>query len=126
MRIILIISTLLVLSFMSCKDSMPPPFSVLTPVEMKDLRKAHPDLILLDVRTPQEVAAGKIDGALELDFRDQEFRTKLQELDKEAIYGVYCKKGGRSAGAAEIMQELGFKQVYDLEGGYDAWIQMSQ
>lgn len=76
---------------------------------------------VLDVRTPGEFAAGSIQGAQNIDIYDQAFRQNLSALDKNKAVLVYCKSGGRSAEAAGIMKELGFTEVYNLEGGVLAW-----
>ena len=76
---------------------------------------------LIDVRTPKEIANGKISDALEIDFRSDAFKTEISKLDKNKSYVVYCKSGGRSHNAYNIMKELGFSKVKDLEGGYKAW-----
>ena len=77
--------------------------------------------ILLDVRTPQEVAAGALPECLNLDIYDDSFKQKVQELDRDKPVYIYCKSGGRSAQAASYLQGLGFKEVYDMAGGYDLW-----
>ncbi len=82
---------------------------------------ASQNAVLLDVRTPEEVAAGKIDNAQHLDFYADSFQEDLKKLNKNQAYIVYCKSGGRSAKTAKMMQDLGFKEVYNLEGGYTAW-----
>ncbi|MGB3798302.1 MAG: rhodanese-like domain-containing protein [Lewinella sp.] len=79
------------------------------------------NVVLLDVRTPGETREGMIEGAVELDFRDPDFASKLAELDKEPTYLVYCAAGGRSNQACDMMTEAGFERVYNLEGGYTAW-----
>jgi len=83
---------------------------------------AEGDVVILDVRTPREVAAGKIEGALEINVNGDQFDTKIQQLDKEKTYLVYCKAGGRSARACKKMEAQGFNALYNLEGGYDAWV----
>ncbi len=80
------------------------------------------ELQLLDVRTPEEVAAGYIPGASHIDIYDKEFATKVGQLDKTKPLAVYCAAGGRSATAGEQLIELGFTQVYDLVGGYRGWL----
>jgi rhodanese-related sulfurtransferase len=77
--------------------------------------------VILDVRTPEEVADGYIEGAINIDFRSPDFQTKINELDKNATYMVYCASGGRSGNTATLMKELKFKEVYDLEGGFKGW-----
>jgi len=78
-------------------------------------------LVLIDVRTPEEIANGKINDALEIDIKSPDFSEKVAQLDKTKQYMVYDYAGGRSKRAMEIMKELGFKQVYDLKDGYKAW-----
>lgn len=89
--------------------------------EAKRLMTENKDLILLDVRTPGEIADGKIPNALEIDYQGDDFEAKIDKLDKDATYLVYCKAGGRSTNAAKMMQEKGYGHIYNLEGGYTAW-----
>lgn len=77
---------------------------------------------LIDVRTPPEIAEGKIADALEMDFKDSTFASRLEDLDPEKDYLVYCRSGRRSAGACELMREKGFTgKLYNLDGGYLDW-----
>ncbi|MFN5324311.1 MAG: rhodanese-like domain-containing protein [Bacteroidota bacterium] len=76
---------------------------------------------LLDVRTPGEIAKGSIKGSVNLDFFDDNFETKLEQLDKKKPVYVYCASGGRSSDAMEMMKKKGFVEVYNLSGGYNAW-----
>lgn len=77
---------------------------------------------IMDVRTPGEVSEGYIAGAVIFnDINDSNFDANLDKLDKSKNYIVYCKSGGRSSRAVEIMREKGFKKVYDLEGGVSNW-----
>lgn len=79
--------------------------------------------ILLDVRTPSEVAQKTIGGASTVNLRDSGFRAKVARMDKTAPVFVYCAAGGRSKQAARILLEQGFSEVYDLQGGITAWTQ---
>lgn len=79
------------------------------------------DGIILDVRTPEEVAFGHIEGASIIDFYDDAFTEKINLMDKTKPIYVYCKSGGRSAQAAEILHQNGFPMVYQLVGGTMAW-----
>jgi phage shock protein E len=79
------------------------------------------DIQLIDVRTPEEVAEGTIAGAINFDFRADGFEENLKVLDKSKAVYVFCRSGGRSANAASIMKDLGFSEIYDLEGGITAW-----
>lgn len=85
---------------------------------------AEPDsnTIILDVRTDQEFEAGSIPNSVQLDFMSPEFKSRVAQLDSTKTYIVYCQSGGRSTAASKIMaQELGFKDVKNLEGGYSTW-----
>ena len=88
---------------------------------LRKIPRLHPDVVILDVRTPGETAAGMIEGAVEIDFRGDNFKDQISALDKDKTYLVYCKSGGRSASACEIMQEMGFEKLYNLDGGYTRW-----
>jgi rhodanese-related sulfurtransferase len=76
----------------------------------------------IDLRTPEEIIeTGKIDGAVELNFHDSEFNSKLAALDKSKPYVIYCKAGGRSGKTLEITKKLGFQEVYDMSDGFLEW-----
>ena len=79
------------------------------------------DLVVLDVRTPEEFAAGHLDGALLVDFYDADFADQLAALDPEIPYVVYCRSGNRSGQTLSIMQQLGFSSAVDVQGGIVAW-----
>jgi rhodanese-related sulfurtransferase len=76
---------------------------------------------LIDVRTPREFSNGFIEGAKNIDYNGDSFEKQMKKLDKTKPVLVYCAAGGRSENAAELLQEWGFKEVYDLEGGYNGW-----
>ncbi len=77
--------------------------------------------ILLDVRTPEEVANGMIDGAQHIDFVATDFEQRINQLDRSGNYVVYCRSGGRSTKACQMMQSKGFENIANLEGGYLAY-----
>ncbi len=81
--------------------------------------KGNPDFIIIDVRTPQEFSDGHLEDAINLNFNSDTFREELEKLDKDKTYLIYCRSGNRSASAAAIMQELGFREVYDMGGIID-------
>lgn len=91
--------------------------------KFNEMRATEKNAVLLDVRTPSEVAEGMIPGAIVIDFTAPDFSNKISALDKDKTYFVYCKAGGRSSRAVEQMKGAGFKRLYNLEGGYDAWVQ---
>ena len=81
----------------------------------------NPDFIIIDVRTPEEYAGGYIDPAINIDYYAADFRERLEALDKDKTYLIYCHTGRRSAGARDIMAELGFREVYNMSGGIVEW-----
>jgi rhodanese-related sulfurtransferase len=95
----------------------------LKPQAFKSRLSATSDAILLDVRTPEEVADGFIEDAINIDYTDSSFAEKIQGLDKSKTYFVYCKSGKRTAGAVDHMKQSGFKNIYTLDGGYTSWVE---
>lgn len=93
----------------------------LPPKEFDQKFKATKNAVLIDVRTPEEVQQGKIQGAVNLDYRSENFKEEVSKLDKNKTYFLYCAAGMRGSKASDIMEGLGFKQVYNLEGGLGAW-----
>ena len=93
-----------------------------SPAEFRDLMK-KPNTMVIDVRTFQETSQGKIDGALDIDIRQDGFEDKIKLLPKDKTYLVYCRSGRRSAAACEIMEKNGFTKLYNMEGG---WLQYSK
>ncbi len=87
----------------------------------KELLAKLPNEILLDVRTDAEVAQGVITNAKQVDFNKPNFASQIEKLDKTKPIFVYCAIGGRSGQASKILAGKGFKQVYNLEGGINAW-----
>jgi rhodanese-related sulfurtransferase len=75
--------------------------------------------LILDVRTPGEIAEGHLEGALFVDFMADDFRDKVAELDKSADYLVHCRSGNRSGQAVVIMAELGFTGELVNGGGLE-------
>ena len=75
------------------------------------------DLVVLDVRTPEEFAAGGLPGAILIDINNPSFTSEVSALDADLPYLVYCRSGNRSATAVEIMEDLGFTEIYELADG---------
>ena len=81
-----------------------------------------PEFKILDVRTAGEFAGRHIAKADNLDFFSSTFESQLEALDKGKIYLVYCASGNRSGQAVQIMERLGFTRVYNLLGGFAAFV----
>ncbi len=85
--------------------------------------RENSDFVIIDIRTPQEFSDGHIENAINIDFYSRDFRQKLSELDKNKTYLVYCRTGVRSKLAMPVFINLGFKEVYEMDGGIVAWIE---
>jgi phage shock protein E len=79
------------------------------------------NLVILDVRTPEETALGIIPNAIIIDYNASDFDDKISILKKSTPYLVYCRSGGRSVGASNKMIEAGFTDVTNMKGGYNEW-----
>ena len=84
-------------------------------------KAAEPGVITLDVRTPGEFAEGYIEGARLIDFQSGNFENEIATLDKNATYAVYCRSGNRSSQAVKVMQDAGFTNVFNMNGGVIDW-----
>lgn len=73
------------------------------------------NLIILDVRTREEYLAGNIPNSINIDVLSQDFKSKIDMLDKNKEYLVYCRSGNRSAIASSIMSTNGFLNIYNLQ-----------
>jgi len=89
--------------------------------EVDQFMNEHKNAQLVDVRTPAECGAGMIKGAKQMNVMDSEFDQKLATLDKEKPVVFYCKSGMRSSKAANKAVATGFKEVYNVSGGYMAY-----
>lgn len=77
----------------------------------------EPGVTIIDVRTPEEFAAGHVDGAVNINLQSGTFESDIAQLDPNAAYAVYCRSGNRSSEATAIMGEAGFTDVTNLEAG---------
>ena len=96
-------------------------YNNLTVDEVVTLWQSNPDIIVIDVRTPEEIAEiGAIEGSTNIDFKAADFKEKVSSLDKSKEYILFCRTGNRSGQASKIMADLGFSNVNNLNNaGYD-------
>jgi len=81
----------------------------------------NPDFVIIDVRTPKEFAEERIENAINVDFYSETFTDELNNLDKNKPYLIYCRSGRRSRNALDIMEELNFREAYNMSGGIIEW-----
>lgn len=96
----------------------------ISPEEASNLiqeNQGNADFTIIDVRTPEEFAAGYIANAVLININAADFQDRISQLDKSKTYLVYCRSGARSRRAVDAMQEQGFKEVSNMLGGIVQW-----
>lgn len=81
----------------------------------------QPGVIILDVRTPEEFMTGHLVSAININLEGSDFASEVSKLDKNSTVAVYCRSGNRSGVATKQMAELGFTDMYDMQGGIVEW-----
>lgn len=74
------------------------------------------DVVILDVRTPEEYKETYITGARNIDFKNPNFKSEIEKLDKSKTYKIYCRSGNRSGKTMDLMKSMGFRDLEDLGG----------
>ena len=89
--------------------------------ELKQKWDENPSLILIDVRETSEWQETNIPGAIHIP--KDEICTRIKDLIKDTNAPIYlhCRSGARSLHAAESLQQLGFQQVFSIDGGIIEW-----
>ncbi len=122
MKKLLFFLALIPFAMASCQSQNTAAEQVLPPDTYQQKLQAEEEVQLLDVRTPKEYEEGHIDGAVNIDYFDENFLQQVeQRFDKNKPVMLYCRSGNRSAKATAIMEEAGFTEIYDLKGGFKAW-----
>ena len=98
--------------------------SAITNLNSKDFATKITDtsIVVLDVRTASEFAAGHIARAINIDVDGVNFQGEVSKLDKSATYAVYCHSGRRSGIATAQMAKLGFTNIFNLTSGLSDWL----
>lgn len=115
-------AVLIISNFVSCAQTVPPENNI-TVSELKKQMKENPDLIILDVRTPEELSGplGKIDGVINIPVQELEKRVEELNKYKDKEIAVICRTGHRSGIGTEILLKHGFTKVENVEGGMTAY-----
>jgi len=95
---------------------------IVSPADGAAIQENPPDgLVILDVRTADEFASGHLEGATTIDFYSPDFANQIAGLNRDVPYLLYCHSGNRSGQARQLMSDLGFVDVADIDGGIAAW-----
>lgn len=108
-------------TLLSCNGQPSKNIQTIAPEAFAKKINETPKAQILDVRTPEEYASEHIDNAVNVNWLGDSFVSGAEKFDKSKPVFVYCKSGGRSAKAAAKLTELGFKNIYELEGGMMKW-----
>lgn len=114
-KLLLFVSFILVLALTACGNAG---YRNVSSDEAKKLID-NKEVVVLDVRTPDEFHAGHIPGAALIPV--QELEGRLDELEKDQAYLVVCRSGHRSVQASEILTGKGFTKIYNLTEGMNSW-----
>ena len=88
-------------------------------LQAKELIAKDKEMVILDVRTPEEFTNGHVAGAVNVDFYASDFEKQLEKLDTTKTYLLYCASGNRSGKAASLMQNKGFKKIINSQAGFN-------
>ncbi|MGE4347319.1 MAG: rhodanese-like domain-containing protein [Flavobacteriaceae bacterium] len=117
-KLFLILFTSLFL--MSCKGQETEHFKILDSAQYEQVTSGN-KVTVIDVRTPQEYQDGHIKDAQNINVQSTDFKAKMENFDKDKPIYIYCRSGARSAKAGKILEDMGFKEIYDLKGGILSW-----
>lgn len=84
-------------------------------------QKDNPFFAIIDLRSRDEYLTGTLGDTSNVDFKMDNFEQVISGFDRKTPYLIYCSSGHRSEKALVIMKDLGFQEVYNLEGGLEAW-----
>jgi sulfur-carrier protein adenylyltransferase/sulfurtransferase len=91
------------------------------PADLQSRLSGGEQIVVIDVREPEEFARGKIPGAYTIPRGVLEMQVDGR-LPLESTVVLYCGAGGRSALAAKSLADMGYQKVENLQGGWGAWV----
>lgn len=111
-------------AFISCQDNGPKGPVINKSISVKEydsMLQANPNAQIVDVRSTEEYNGGHLKNARNIDINSTGFREQVYSLNKKKPVMLYCLSGGRSSEAAKQLKEMGFAEVYNMEGGLVKW-----
>ncbi|WP_026450397.1 rhodanese-like domain-containing protein [Aequorivita capsosiphonis] len=120
-KLVILFTFSMLLLFTSCKGQDSSNVIEVMPAQEFHDATAGNDVQLLDVRTSKEYKEGHVAQALNIDVLEDDFSEKAKSLDKDQPVYLYCRSGNRSKKASAILKDMGFKEIYDMEGGFLKW-----
>ena len=97
-------------------------YDILPNIAFKNIMDSDSEIILIDVRSKQELDDIMINGVLNYDFNSDEFENSVLGLDIDKTYYVICRSGRRSRITTELMLKNGFENVFNIKGGMNKWV----
>ena len=121
-RLLVLVLALSVLVAACSSDTTTQSIELVAPADAAQVIADAPEgLVVLDIRTPDEFNAARLADAIMVDFYADDFAAQLDTLDKDLPYVMYCNSGNRSSEAVKTMEDLGFLEVYAIDGGIVNW-----
>ncbi|MEN8235639.1 MAG: rhodanese-like domain-containing protein [Actinomycetota bacterium] len=123
--VLLVVALVLATLATSCSSaSATQTIELVSPAKAAEVIEDSPEgLVILDIRTAEEFNQARVSGAIMVDFYAADFADQLDELDKDVPYVMYCNSGNRTSEAVKTMKDLGFAEVYEVDGGIQNWYQ---
>ncbi len=90
-------------------------------MEAAQILKENPDMMILDIRTPEEFNSGHIPASINIDYKAENFESELKKLDRSKPYLMHCRSGRRSSSALEIFRKLEFDHIIHIDDGILGW-----
>ncbi|WP_143961752.1 rhodanese-like domain-containing protein [Litoribacter populi] len=119
-------TVMLLLLIGGCHSGFMSQEKILSPDEFEIGYSKHPESILIDIRSPEEVKNGHLKDAIFIDYHDQHFEEQLAYLRKDLAYYIYCGSADKTIPTARLMKTMGFKKVFVLQGGIKHWHQQGK
>ena len=89
--------------------------------EAKQILENDKDVIVLDVRTPEEFSNGHIKNAINIDFYAPEFKGNIAKLSPDKTYILHCRSGARSSKALNTLKDAGISNILHMNHGFNEW-----